>query len=64
MTMTYRELLALLKKMPKNKLDDDVTITIYDEFYGVRCAGYADESTNDVLDNGHMFLIVNQDGEA
>ena len=66
MALKYRELMEILKKMPNRNLDDDVTITMYGRFYGARAVEYADEYelANDVLDNGHMFIIVNQDGEA
>lgn len=58
--MTYRELIVKLMKMPPQALDQ--TITVYNEedeqFYD--CTGH-DVSTEaeDVLDPGHLFLMVN-----
>lgn len=58
--MTYAELLNILYSMPKDRLED--TITIYDqnadEYFAVNGSEFADEKTNDVLDNGHLFLKI------
>ena len=58
--MTYSELLNILYAMPKDRLED--TITIYDqnadEYFAVTGSEVADEKTNDVLDNGHLFLKI------
>lgn len=61
--VTYRQLLQHIQALPADMLDGNATITIYDEFYSVKTVGYAD-AANDVLDNGHMFLVANEDGEA
>lgn len=57
--MTYAELLNILYSMPKDRLED--TITIYDsedeEYYPVTRHEFSEEATNDVLDSGHLFLI-------
>lgn len=58
--MTYRELIVKLMKMPAEALDQ--TITVYneqdEEFYG--CTGHDVSNENDnVLDPGHLFLMVN-----
>jgi hypothetical protein len=57
--MTYAELLNILYSMPKDRLED--TITIYDaendEYYPITRTEFSDEETNDVLDKGHLFLV-------
>jgi len=59
--MTYRDLIARLMTMPSEALDQ--TITIYneenDEFYGCTGHGISVEEECDVLDHGHLFLMVN-----
>lgn len=60
--VTYRELMEHIKALPESMLDDNASISIYDEYYTVKAVTYADENT-DVLDNGHMFLVINEDGE-
>jgi len=58
--MTYAQLLNRLYEMPKDRLED--TVTVYDperdEFCGVMTTGTAGPD-NDVLDFGHLFLVVN-----
>ena len=56
--MTYAELLNTLYEMPKDRLEDDITIYIesMDEYFAVTGSDIANEKTNDVLDNGHFFL--------
>ena len=56
--MTYAELLNTLYEMPKDRLEDDITIYIesMDEYFAVTGSDIANEKTNDVLDNGHLFL--------
>jgi hypothetical protein len=58
--MTYAELLNILYEMPKDRLED--TITIYepysDEYIAVIGSATAEEKTNDVLDDGHLYLIL------
>lgn len=56
--MTYAELLNILWSMPKDRLEDDVTvyITSMDEYFAITGHETAEEKNNDVLDNGHLFL--------
>jgi hypothetical protein len=58
--MTYAELLNILYSMPKDRLEDTITIYIdsMDEYFGVTGSDIADEKTNDVLDNGHLYLKI------
>lgn len=56
--ITYRELLRYLNSMPKDRLDDTVTVLVDTEFYGVDAIEVADEDTVDALDAGHVFLTV------
>jgi len=59
--MTYRQLQEELQKLPPERLDD--TVTIYDpdvdEFCGVAYTETANSINNDVLDNGHFYLVLN-----
>ena len=57
--MTYRELLNHIQQLPEDHLDDDVTLYIdcMDEFYAID--GYGVEAVDDVLDEGHLYLILN-----
>jgi hypothetical protein len=58
--MTYAELLNILYAMPKDRLEDDVVVfdAEEDEFYPVSSAEFSNEETNDVLDQGHLFLVL------
>jgi len=58
--MTYAELLNILYAMPKDRLEDTITIYVEqdDEFFAVTGSEFSDEKTNDVLDNGHLFLKI------
>ena len=58
--MTYAELLNILYSMPKDRLEDTITIYVEqdDEFFAVTGSEFSDEKTNDVLDNGHLFLKI------
>jgi hypothetical protein len=58
--MTYAELLNLLYQMPKDRLEDTVTIkdVTQDEYYGVTGFEIAKDENNDVLDEGHLFLKI------
>ena len=62
--MTYAELLNALYELPKDRLED--TITVYDpdrqEFYPVNHTETAGEKDNDVLDPGHFFLTLKSFG--
>jgi hypothetical protein len=58
--MTYAQLLDQLYRMPKDRLED--TVTVYDpqrdDFCGVITTGTSGDQ-NDVLDPGHFFLVIN-----
>ena len=56
--MTYEQLINELQKLPKERLQDTVTIfdTAEDEMVAVAGFGIADEADTDVLDTGHFFL--------
>ena len=56
--MTYRTLLHILNTIPAERLDDTVTVhdPYSDEFTAIVDVKTADEKTNDVLDNGHVYL--------
>ncbi len=58
--MTYRELLDALKYLPKDRLDDTVTVynPLEDEFFAVSEIEEADETVHDALDPGHLFLTM------
>ena len=58
--MTYRQLLKKLQEIPNNRLDDDITIydKTNDEYYPAFQIKEADEETQDVLDDGHIFLTI------
>jgi len=57
--MTYRELMQKLLKANSKVLDQTVTVfnEHNEEFYG--CTGSDTCLENDVLDDGHFFLMVN-----
>ena len=54
--MKYRELLEILSKLPKDRLEDDVTVYLAedDEFLPIGYACISDD--NSVLDEGHLYL--------
>jgi len=57
--MTYEQLINELQKLPKERLQD--TVTIFDtseveEMIAVAGYGVADEADTDVLDPGHFYL--------
>lgn len=60
---TYRELLAHLQTLAPEQLDQDVTVFVLSdgEFYPLldgNSYGVANPEVNDVLDPGHLYLIV------
>ena len=58
--ITYRKLLRQLQNIPDERLDDTVTVHLSheEEFYAVSHAEIADEDCQDVLDDGHLYLVV------
>jgi hypothetical protein len=62
--MTYAQLLNALYEMPKDRLED--TVTVYDpdrdDFCSVNHTETATEKDNDVLDPGHFFLTLKSYG--
>jgi len=58
--MTYQQLLEQLQQLSKERLQD--TVTILDPYEGEYIAvidtNTADPEVNDVLDEGHFFLIL------
>lgn len=58
--MTYRQLLQELQNLPEDRLND--TVTVHDpyevEFIPVVHTNIASEIDNDVLDPGHLFLVL------
>ena len=63
MAMTYRELIDMLKDLTPEQLEqtDTVYVSGEDEYYPLvddyPCC-VADESVNDVLDDGHPYLVI------
>lgn len=60
---TYRDLLEHLQTLPPEQLDKDVTVFVLGvgEFYPLldgNSFGVANPEVNDVLDAGHLYLIV------
>jgi hypothetical protein len=58
---TYRDLMEFFNKIPKERLDDNITIfnCLEGEFAPIKRIKVAKET--DVLDKGHVFLVcVNQ----
>ena len=57
-SMTYEQLINELQKLPKERLQDTVTLfdTAEDEMLTVAGYGVADEADTDVLDTGHFYL--------
>jgi hypothetical protein len=62
--MTYAELLNALYELPKDRLED--TVTVYDpdrdDFCGVNHTGISITDKNDVLDHGHFYLVLKSYG--
>jgi len=62
MSMTFRELKAILDKMPKERLDDHVSIMdTSDEFHEISQVKIAREETGKaagILDKGHRYLVI------
>ena len=62
--MTYRELIEELKTIPEDRLGD--TITVYDpdrdDYCGVNHISVALDNNNDVLDEGHAYLVLRSYG--
>ena len=58
--MTYKELLEQLQALPKERLED--TVTVYepyeDEYIAIIETGIAQESETNVLDDGHFYLTL------
>jgi hypothetical protein len=54
--MTYKELLDFLKTLPKERLEDDVTVRVQDDEYFPVTAADTASAENGVLDPGHAFL--------
>lgn len=55
--LTYRELAHLLKNMHPDHLDDTVTVLYEEEFLPVDHCFV--QQGDDVLDDGHYYLIIN-----
>jgi len=62
--MTYKELIEELQKIPADRLGD--TITVYDpekdDYCGVDNMSIALDNNNDVLDEGHAYLVLRSYG--
>ena len=62
--MTYAELIEELGKIPFDRLND--TVTVYDpdrdDFCGVNHMSVAIDKHNDVLDEGHAYLVLRSYG--
>lgn len=56
--MTYEQLINQLQKLPKERLQDTVTIfnTAEDEMLPVVSSGVADQDDMDIIDPGHFYL--------
>jgi hypothetical protein len=56
--MTYEQLITELQKLPKERLQDTVTLfdTAEDEMVAVAGCGIADEADQDIIDPGHFYL--------
>lgn len=58
--MTYKDLLEQLETLPKERLED--TVTVYDayedEYIPVIETDIAQEIETNVLDEGHFYLIL------
>jgi len=58
--MTYAQLLNRLYKMPKDRLEDTVTVfdPSNDEFLPVITTGEVHAEKEDRLDPGHCYLVI------
>jgi hypothetical protein len=58
--MTYRNLLKKLQETNGMRLDDDVTVydRTNDEYYPGITVKETDEQEQDVLDDGHVFIVI------
>jgi hypothetical protein len=58
--MTYQELLDCLLTLAPERLQDTVTVfdPYGDEYTAVIGTEVSDEAINDVLDDGHLFLVM------
>jgi hypothetical protein len=58
--MTYQQLLEQLQQLPQERLQDTVTVLdpYESEYIAVFDTNTADPAVNDVLDEGHFFLIL------
>lgn len=56
--MNYKQLIKILESMPKEKLNDDVTVYFAndDEYYGIESI-QINNDTN-VIDNGHIYIKI------
>lgn len=56
--MTYEQLINQLQKLPKERLQDTVTIfdTAEDEMFPVVSFGVAEPDDTDIIDPGHFYL--------
>lgn len=57
-SVTYRQLSKMILDLPKDHIDDDVTIfdPLLDEFFFILTTNI--EETTDVLDKGHLYLVM------
>ena len=58
--MTYKELLETLQQLDPARLEDTVTVfdPYQDEYIAVVHAHESEEEDNDVLDPGHLYLVL------
>lgn len=57
--MTYSELIQNLNRIPKDRLNDDALVFIqWDNEYLPISAVWESGSENDVLDEGHTYLVI------
>lgn len=57
--MTYSELIQNLNRIPKDRLNDDALVFIqWDNEYLPIAAIRESDSENDVLDEGHNYLVI------
>ena len=58
--MIYAELIENLQALPKERLQDTVTVYVkgVDEFYAVNEFQIAVGDVNDVIDDGHAYLEI------
>ena len=61
MNITYRQLAQAILAQPAERLDDNVTVLVGDEFFPINELCVSTNET-DVLDEGHLFLMVKEIG--